>query len=238
MRAARVRRRTGSTARPLVLAVHGSADPRFGEVAGALRDAVAARRPGLPVRIGYLDHGVPDLGAVVSADSVVVPVMLTRGYHVQRDIPARSRTASVADAIGPDPMVAAAVADRLRAAGWRVGMSVALVAAGSARAGARADVRRVARELAAILNVEVTAGFVGSGTPHLPDIGHEAVATYLLSPGRFADRINHQAAAAGSRIVSQPIGAHPLLAEVVLRRYDESVAATAQLPAQRQVGAG
>jgi len=46
------------------------------------------------------------------------------------------------------------------------------------------------------------------------------VSTYLLAPGLFADKV----AACGARVVAEPLGAHPLLAEIVLDRYE------AQLP--------
>jgi hypothetical protein len=47
-----------------------------------------------------------------------------------------------------------------------------------------------------------------------------AVAPYLLAPGRFADTV----AAAPADLVSAPLGAHPGLADLVLRRYDEAAA--------------
>lgn len=42
-----------------------------------------------------------------------------------------------------------------------------------------------------------------------------AVATYLLTPGRYADSL----AAAGAWAVSEPLADHPLVARLVLRRY-------------------
>jgi sirohydrochlorin ferrochelatase len=46
-----------------------------------------------------------------------------------------------------------------------------------------------------------------------------AVATYLLSPGYFADKVAATALAAGAAAVSPVLGAAPELAEVVLQRY-------------------
>ncbi|MBD0672913.1 sirohydrochlorin chelatase, partial [Streptomyces sp. CBMA156] len=67
-------------------------------------------------------------------------------------------------------------------------------------------------------------------TPHqavaaLRAAGHPevALAGYLLSPGFFARR----AATTAARWTSAPLGAHPAVARLVLRRYDEARAATA-----------
>jgi len=48
------------------------------------------------------------------------------------------------------------------------------------------------------------------------------VATYLLAPGFFADRIRESALAAGAAAVGSPLGASPEVAEVLLDRYEEA----------------
>jgi sirohydrochlorin ferrochelatase len=48
------------------------------------------------------------------------------------------------------------------------------------------------------------------------------VATYLLAPGFFADRIRASALAAGAAAVSPALGARPEVAEVILDRYQEA----------------
>jgi sirohydrochlorin ferrochelatase len=48
------------------------------------------------------------------------------------------------------------------------------------------------------------------------------VATYLLAPGLFADRIRATALAAGAAAVSPALGASPEVAEVLLDRYQEA----------------
>ena len=50
------------------------------------------------------------------------------------------------------------------------------------------------------------------------------VATYLLSPGIFADQVRGDCLAAGATVVSGVIGAAPEVADVVLGRYAESLA--------------
>jgi len=48
------------------------------------------------------------------------------------------------------------------------------------------------------------------------------VATYLLAPGVFADRIRASSLAAGAAAVSQALGASTEIADVVLDRYQEA----------------
>ncbi|TDB98798.1 hypothetical protein E1266_02030 [Actinomadura sp. 7K534] len=148
--------------------------------------------------------------------------------------------------LGPDALLAGALADLLTgpltgppgaapAAGaapypmlpLRRTDTVVLGAAGSADPAGIADVRAAARLLARRLRRRVPHGFVAAGGPPLDEVvaglrraGAErvAVASYLLAPGRFHDRI----AACGADAVTPPIGAHPAAARLVLRRYDEA----------------
>lgn len=195
-------------------------------VVESLAALVAERRPDLEVRIGYLEHGTPHLREVAEADCVVVPVLLSSGIHVRRDIPAQAPDSIVAAAIGPDRRIAVALAARLRAAGWRDEQPLVLAAAGSADSLALADVHQAARELGEELGVEVTAAFVSAGEPRLAECAPAAVASYLLAPGHFADVV----ARCGSPIVTPPLGADPAITEIILDRYD-----TAVLPANQEV---
>jgi sirohydrochlorin ferrochelatase len=60
---------------------------------------------------------------------------------------------------------------------------------------------------------------VASGEPRLSDVRPAVVASYLLAPGRFADRV----AACGASVISAPIGAHPVVAELALSRYQDAL---------------
>jgi sirohydrochlorin ferrochelatase len=210
--------------RSLVLAAHGSADPRFALVIDELASRVAAARPPLGVRIGYLDHSSPALRDVVDAQCVVVPVFLSRGFHVQTDVPAQAPGSIITAAVGPDRRLAGVLANRLRAAGWQSEHPVALAAAGSEDPQALAEVRLAARDLGVELGVEVTAAFLSAGEPRLADLAPAAVATYLLAPGYFAD----VAAACGAPIVAAPLGADPQIAAIILDRYDDAVLGLSQ----------
>lgn len=176
-------------------------------------------RPGCDVRIGYLDHGPPLLADLDSTEAVVVPLLLGTGFHVSTDIPAVAPRARVAAAIGPDPLLAEVLLDRLREAGWDGRSTVILAAAGSADPRAIADANLAAEQLAELAQVEVTAAFTGSGSPRLRDMHATTVASYVLGPGHFANLI----AGSGARLVSAPIGADPRVAELVVSRYEAAL---------------
>jgi sirohydrochlorin ferrochelatase len=175
---------------------------------------VSEQRRELDVRIGYLDHGTP-LETVADARCVVVPVLLSSGFHVRSDIPRRT-DAVAASAVGPDHRLTTVLVRRLDEAGWRNERPLVLAAAGSSDDRALADVQQTARDLGDELGMDVPATFVGGGEPRLEAVTAEAVATYLLAPGRFADAV----ASSGAAIVAAPLGADPLIAEIILDRYD------------------
>jgi sirohydrochlorin ferrochelatase len=152
---------------------------------------------------------------------VIVPLLLATGFHATSDIAHAAPLATVTAPIGPDRRISAVVVDRLRAAGWRGETPLVLAAAGSAEPAALDDVRTAAAQIADLLDIEVTAAFVAAGEPQLAAVEATAVASYLLAPGVFADRV----AAHPAAIISAPIGADPQVAAVVLDRYDEAVAA-------------
>lgn len=202
----------------LIVAAHGSRDPGFAAVVEAIADQVAKTRPELSVQYAYLDHGSPRLSELSTAGAVIVPLLLSNGFHVTADIPETAPEAIVTHAVGPDWRLTAVVVDRLRAAGWQHEEPVVLAAAGSSEADALDDVRVAAQQLGELLAVEVTAAFVTGGEPRLDQSEAAAVATYVLAPGFFADRIAEH----GAAITSAPIGADSRVAEVVISRYEEA----------------
>ncbi|GLZ11961.1 hypothetical protein Acsp04_21960 [Actinomadura sp. NBRC 104425] len=229
---------------PTLLAVaHGTRDAAGPRTVRALLERVRALRPWLPVAEGYAEIAAPVLEDAVGplrGPVVVVPLMLARGYHALIDIPGRVERvcpqAVMARPLGPHGMLAAALADRLGEAavpgrGDAVvlgrGDAVVLGAAGSSDPAGVSDVRVAARLLARRLRRPVPYGFVAAGGPALGEVVAErrvrgaarvAVASYLLAPGFFHDRM----AASSADRVSAPIGAHDAVARLVLRRYDEA----------------
>ncbi|HET6817940.1 MAG TPA: CbiX/SirB N-terminal domain-containing protein [Mycobacteriales bacterium] len=208
------------TGAPLVLIAHGSTDPRFDDVVQAVAARVRELRPQLEVRVGYLEHGPPNV-ADVAGGGVLVPLLLASGFHVLKDLPEQAPGALASPAVGPDERVAVALRDRLAEAGYDGTSPVVLAAAGSSDERALDDVRTAARQLAELLAVEVTPAFISAGSPRVVDAiaatPGAAVASYLVAPGAFHDAV----IATGAAVVSAPIGDHPAVADVVLSRYDE-----------------
>ncbi|MGW6444875.1 sirohydrochlorin chelatase [Lentzea sp. NPDC055074] len=203
----------------LVLAFHGTRDPRGAVVCAEIAAAVQASVD-VPVAVAYADVVEPSVRSVVDGPCVVVPVFLAAGYHVRVDIPEQigSRPDVVLTApVGLDAVPS--VRDRLREAGFRRGDAVVLAAAGSSDARALATVRRAAALLGAS-----AVGYVATATPRVPDVvaglrgRRVAVASWLLAPGVFHGSL----AACGADVVAEPVGAHPLLIDVLVRRYYEA----------------
>ncbi len=215
----------------LVLAAHGTRSAAGEAALEGLAALVARQRPGCRVELAYLEISRPrlsDVLAEMAGAAVVVPLLLAGGYHIHQDIPGivAGTGAVVARHLGPHPLLTSALVRRLGA--LRPADSVILGAAGSSDPGALAEVRAAARMLAVRLARPVTAAFASAGTPTLAEVMERArsgsasrvvIASYLLAPGYFHDRLE----AAGADLVSPPLGPDPALAGLVWHRYDESL---------------
>ncbi len=228
---------------PLVLAAHGSPHPAHRPAIQALCDAVG--RKGDTV-IGWLDHHQPDLvGAVAAARQrgaagrrspvVVVPLLLTAGFHARVDVPGMLqgvRNVQISEPLGPDVLLAEAMIRRLDEAGTAPLAPVVLAAAGSSDPDAVAQVELVAGYLAERRPGPVSTGFLsGSGRPldeavalAVTEDPFATVAPYLIAPGTLAQRISEQARAAGAIRVAAPLGAAPEMVELVRARWLEGSA--------------
>lgn len=221
---------------PTLLAVaHGSRNPAAQQAVGALVDRVRHLMPALDVRVAFVQHAEPSLASRIAAagtEAVVVPLLLSTGYHLAVDVSgaATASGARLAAPLGPHRGLATALADHLTAAGAPTGIPVVLAAAGSSDPKAAADIELQAALLADLRGTEVLAAYATAGRPTVDEAiatlrdrpggarrGHEpvAVATYLLSPGHFHDRLRQSAAT----WVSAPLGSHPAVAALVLDRY-------------------
>ena len=219
---------------PVLLAVaHGSRDPAAQDCVLSLTGRVAALANGTPVCTAFVQNASPSLAeglrdAVTEAGAdgvVVVPLLLSGGYHLSSDIAGAARAAGVrlAAPLGPGPALVRALADRLAEAGVPGEVPVVLAAAGSRDLRALADARRQAAMLAAHRGTPVVAAFasaarpaVGEAVSFLADLTGQpvAVAAYLLAPGLFHDRLRRSAG-----WVSAPIGDHPAAADRILGSY-------------------
>ncbi|MFJ9941190.1 sirohydrochlorin chelatase [Streptomyces erythrochromogenes] len=235
----------------LVAVAHGSRDPRALHTALALLERVRELRPRLDVRLGHIELNEPLLDDTLRAASgaaVLVPLLLGRGYHVKRDLPEAAARAThlhtrVAAPLGPHPLLVEALYERLLEAGWTPGTAVVLAAAGSRDPDSAADTRRTAALLAGRLGgVPVVPAYASAATPRVPEAvralaarghHHTALASYFAAPGRFAT----QTAAASPGPAAAPLGDHPAMARLVLRRYDEALDRPAALPRPELVSA-
>src|SRR5262249_6184833 len=148
------RHRQGGVRPPrLILVAHGSTDPGFAAVVEEVAASVRGRRADLDIAVAYLDHGPPSVADVAEPGAIAVPWLWSAGYHVGVALPAQAgREVLCAEAVGPDPRLADALADRLREAGWDGRAPVRLAAASSGE-----DVAVQATMLAQRLGIDVTA---------------------------------------------------------------------------------
>jgi sirohydrochlorin ferrochelatase len=204
----------------LVLVAHGTRVPA-GQ--GQIRDLarrVALRRSCVDVRLAYVDVQAPhvrDVAARLTGPAVVIPLLLTAGYHVRVDI---AEAVAGVDAVVTPPLGAAGrllgpLADRLDAAG--PADAVVLAAAGSSDPRSRADVAAVADALP----VSAVVAYTATTAPRVPDVVRSlraagadrvVVLAYLLADGRFYRSL----ARAGADVVTPPLATHPAVVDVVL----------------------
>ncbi|GAA0623653.1 sirohydrochlorin chelatase [Streptomyces crystallinus] len=239
----------------LVAVAHGSRDPRALRTVTALLDLVRELRPGLDVRLGHIEIDEPALPATLArlgaGRAVLVPLLLSRGYHVKQDIPAALAEAPrlrarVARPLGPHPLLVEALYERLAEAGWdeapraRGNQAVVLAGAGSRDPESAADTRRTAAMLADRLGVPVLPAYASAAAPTVPEAlkalaahgrHRVAISSYFTAPGRFAA----QSAAHARGVAAAPLGAHPAVARLVLHRYDQALAAAPFVPQHREL---
>jgi sirohydrochlorin ferrochelatase len=225
----------------LLAVAHGTRNPAGVRAISRIVDLLRTRTPDLDVRLGWIELVEPGVPAVLSdlapdREAIMVPLLLSSGYHDRVDLPAaiaatRPGTAHAA-VLGPDPLLAVALADRLAEAGYAAGDAVVLAGAGSSDPDAVASVRSQAELLAAELTLRtgvpaaVTVGFGSAASPTVAEAvaaaragaARVAIAPYLLAPGHFVDRLG----AAGADLVAAPLGPHPALIDLILDRISST----------------
>ncbi|MGN6442003.1 MAG: sirohydrochlorin chelatase [Arthrobacter sp.] len=249
---------------PIMIAcAHGTSNTQGAAEVNALRAAIAELRPGLDVREAYVDVQQPDLVDVVAGlpegdPAVVVPLLLSVGYHVKVDIAraVKSRPGSAAAApLGPDPRLAQLLDRRLREAGTTDNDVIVLAAAGSSNPNAAVSVEELLGQLQQLRSNRMVAAYGASAQPSVPDAvamlreelaggagagesagavdvgGRVVIASYLLAPGFFHDQL----AKAGADVVTEPLLPSRTLAEIALDRYDAAVAKMQEAPAEEPV---
>ncbi len=123
----------------LIACSHGTSSPDGRAAISATVEKVRLLLPDVSVEEAFVDVQQPEIDDVVRAVSprpaVVVPLLLSTGFHTKVDI-ARAVTdaggrATATAALGPHPLLAELLATRLHEAGLSAGDAVVLAAAGS-----------------------------------------------------------------------------------------------------------
>ncbi len=224
----------------LVACAHGTRNPTGRRLIAELALAARAQRPGLVTTAAFVDVQPPtvvDVVAGLSADgqpAVVVPLLLSGGYHVHVDIAGAvgaHDSAVAARPLGPDPRLAAVLSDRLVQAGADPAdplTAVVLAAAGSSDPRSVADVENTADLLQRSWAGPVTTGYGSAAQPPVADAVAAArtggaervvVASYLLAPGHFHGKL----AEVGADVVTAPLLPDERIAAVLLDRYDAAL---------------
>jgi sirohydrochlorin ferrochelatase len=213
------------TAPVLVACAHGTRNPTGRRLIAELALAARRLRPGLVTTAAFVDVQPPTVVDVVAelsaagSPAVVVPLLLSGGYHVHVDI--AGAVAGADGAVAARPLEAGAdPRDPLTA--------VVLAAAGSSDPRSVADVEDTADLLQRHWAGAVTTGYGSAASPTVPDAvlvarrgGAErvVVASYLLAPGHFHDKL----AGAGADLITAPLLPDERIAAVLLDRYDAAL---------------
>ena len=184
--------------------------------------------PGL--RIAYLGHAAPSVPQVMRTFGPdmrvrVLPLLLTAAYHSKTDLPrVLARTGvrvAYGNPLGPHPLLLRALERRLPETALQnpAETGVILAAAGSSDPEANATIARLAARWQAAAGWFAVRPAYASATGPTPaqavtelriaGARRVVVASYLLAPGLFADRIRDASLAAGAAAVSPALLAGP-----------------------------
>ena len=224
----------------LIACAHGTRNPTGRRLIAELALAARSLRPGLETTAAFVDVQPPTVADVVAGlaaegrAAVVVPLLLSGGYHVHVDIAgavAGAEGTVAARPLGPDPRLVEVLLDRLIEAGADPvdpGTAVVVAAAGSSDPRSVADVDHTAALLQRSWAGPVTTGYGSAAQPTVTDAVATAraagadrvvLAAYLLAPGHFHDKL----AGAGADLVTAPLLPDDRIAAVLLDRYDAAL---------------
>lgn len=219
-------------ARPSLLAVsHGTADVEGAAAIAALVAQVRSALPDVDVIEAFVDVQQPDaaeLAPRLDGPLVIVPLLLSSGFHVHHDLHgiAKTRPSTViADPMGPDPRLADVLAQRLPEGQDPVILAVA----GSRDPRSLTDAEGMGALLEERLGRDVHLAYLAARQPDLPSALAEhpdaIVSTYLLAQGYFFDLARRQSA---DRALTMPLldgGPVPQpLIDLVVARYEAAAA--------------
>lgn len=226
----------------LVGIAHGTSSPIGTNLISALIEAVVASHPEVDVALGYVDVQQPDTKMTLDLltdgrAAVVVPLLLSSGYHVHVDLKNEvdsrtDRKVLLAKALGPDHRLIELLKRRLAQIGFTESDRVVLAVAGSSDERAVSGCEIVRSALSEATGQNVTIGYLSAMKPSLPDAIKAArayhptqrivVSSYLLAPGHFQTLIER----ASADLFTPPLLApnEPIpeeVVEIVFDRYEE-----------------
>ncbi|MBP1822037.1 sirohydrochlorin ferrochelatase [Mycobacterium sp. OAE908] len=227
----------------LILTAHGSADPRSAASAHEVANTIRRMRRDVDVRVAFCEQNFPNLRDVLVAtgrNAVVVPLLLADAYHARVDIPALIADSGVdarqADVLGEDDRLIAVLRQRMTHAGVShldPDVGVLVTAVGSSRPQANSRTSMVADYLVQHTNWIATTAFATGPHPTVAEAADTlrergasrlVIAPWFLAPGRITDRVAEYARAQGIPMAA-PLGPHRLVADTVLDRFDQALAA-------------
>ena len=244
-----------SAAPAIVLAVPGAPCAQSADIAVGIADTVAALCPGADVHAAYAGQGPDGLGPLLDAvmaaragtlteelpyAAVVVPLRIApedgADAEIARTVAAAGPAVLRTDCLGPHPLLAGGLHDRLAEAGLvpgrrisglslvtlEVGVLVGAVGEDPAvQAAQTAAVLLTARLGVPVAPVTLTdPASVADGVARLHEGGARrlAMAPYLVGPEIGQDALAAAATAAGAQC-APPLGAHAAVGQLVTMRY-------------------
>ena len=231
----------------LVFVSHGTANEQAQALIAQLVAQVAQQLPGVRVHPTFVDVQQPQIDEVLAAiplevETVVVPVLLSAGYHTYVDIAkavekrnSYAATSVATRTLGPHPKLIDLLLQRLEEVSLAACDQVVLGVAGSSDERAQDDVKTVAGILQSRLGIEVTVGFCAASHPDAAEAvelarekaataavpGRVVVANYLLAPGFFDTKLR----GAGADVVTDTLAPSELLSDIIVERYKEGLQA-------------
>ncbi|MFI8594908.1 sirohydrochlorin chelatase [Microbacterium sp. NPDC078428] len=217
----------------LIACSHGTRSHEGRQAISTLLDQVRTLVPGVRIEEAFVDVQEPAIDevvdrAVAEGPAVVVPVLLSTGYHTRVDIAravaAHPGRAIAAPALGPHDLLALVLESRLADADLQGGDAIVLAAAGSSDPSAAIDVQAMADRLSQCVFAPITVGFAAGAHPRIDAAvesaraaGAERViaASYVLAPGYFADVIGR----AGADAVTAPLAPDVRIAALIVERF-------------------
>lgn len=216
----------------IIACSHGTDHPQGRAAIAGLVQAIRREVHHRDVISAYVDVQEPSIDEVVRATHgrrIIVPLLLSAGYHVNVDIARASEYDPMVTAVpplGPDWVLAEIGVRRLLEAGAGSSDTIVLASAGSRDPQALKDVSKAAQLLSAVWGGPVHVGSIGGGdTPiaEAVDIARAynrrvVISNYLLAPGVFNDKLMD----CGADMVTSPIldggPPDPRLVSLVLSR--------------------